>query len=136
MSATAEVVPPKRKLRRRAVKPKPPPKGLTGLEVQTLRAVLGWSRDEFALLLVASPSAVQRWEQRGTEPVPLEARNRATLEVLNHVLATQPNAAQMLKEFRREGLRAMYVLLGMYYGDTPWIETPTKPMKRLPDGVS
>lgn len=99
----------------------------TGDEITSMRTVLGWSRDEFASMLGASPSIIRRWEKRLAAIVPLESRNQALLDILKQVLQEE-TAVQKLQPFRRLGVRSLYVMLGLYYRDHPWSDERQKKM--------
>jgi putative transcriptional regulator len=46
-------------------------------EIRTMRTRLGWSQEQLAREVGVSLSTVQRWEQNGTKPSKLAARELA-----------------------------------------------------------
>ena len=103
---------------------------VTGYEIATMRKVLGWTRPEFASLVGASESAVRRWEQAGGAGIPLEARFEDVILVLRDELNRDADHVRAtLAEHRREGLRALFHLLAIRYGNPygnplPRLDTP------------
>jgi len=105
---------------------------LTGHEVATMRRMLGWTRPEFASLIGASESAVRRWEHVGGEAVPLEARFEDVALILRDELHRDAERVrEVLHEYRRDGLRALFHLLALRYG-SPFAHLAPLPRPDLP----
>jgi hypothetical protein len=101
---------------------------LTGDDVRLMRTVrLGWSVQEFAALLDVALSAIGRWERCGESLVVADRHFYNLLLVLNDVLDNVPGAADTLSRVKNSGAhRGLFVLFGMHFGDTPWVDAPRK----------
>lgn len=90
---------------------------MTGQQIAVMRRMLGMARSEFGGLLGASESAVRRWEQVGDEPATLEPRFQEIAAILREELDRDPERVRAaLADVRRQGIRALHVLLTLHYG--------------------
>jgi hypothetical protein len=104
---------------------KPDESKLTGTQIHLLRtARMHWTMREFSAFLGASVSCVARWEACESKPIPIDPYYRDLVQVLTEVLDQNDAAREVIeREARGHGrLRAHFVLLGLYYDDTPWRE--------------
>jgi hypothetical protein len=97
---------------------------LTGTDIRILRtARLGWTTQEFAAFLDVALSAIGRWERCEDRPVVTDRHFYNLLLVLVDVLDRVPGAKDKLCAVRSGGShRGVYVMFGLYFGDTPWID--------------
>lgn len=95
---------------------------MTGDDVKMLRVVrLGWPSQDFARFLGVALSAAQRWESFGADEIRVDPQSRRTLKLIVDVLDTHDEAFDIIQAHRdADSLRALFVLLGLKYRDTPW----------------
>lgn len=97
------------------------PSDITGIEVTLARKRLDWTIPELAHLFGVSLSTISRWEAVKGDVVPADANGKNLLRALIDVLDRVPDARERLTRARAEGpMRQQYMLLGMFYNDTPW----------------
>ncbi len=83
-----------------------------------MRRLLGWTRPDLASLLGASETAVRRWEGAADARATIEGRFEDILLVLREELNRDARTVRdALHDHRREGLRALFVLLSLRYGN-------------------
>jgi hypothetical protein len=86
-----------------------------------LRRRIGWVITDFAALFGVSVSSLRRWEACGAQPIVADPHGRRLLKVLTTVLDTVPDAREQLASVQGgESPRMMFMLLGLFYRDTPW----------------